>query len=405
MVVPHSLNFTFLPLDAVMKGLDDYDWRRLEDFLDLVASQHNQGIVRFYLDFPGRAPGVPEFLIKSGVEMKTTTARAYGWPSGSVVTYPDYENPQLRAALKNFITAFGARYDGDARLAFISAGLLGPWGEWGMWASPGTFASSTVQWEVLAAYTNAFRRTKLVVRTPGAENAALPVGYHEDAFALHTLGEAPLRFMRMLANGGPAATEKWRTQPVGGAINPDIASCLWREPSCERPGQEFDQCLSATHVSWLRCQALFADNLPPSGHAKAMRAAQNMGYELQVQEATIEAISNQLSVEIIVTNRGVAPFYYDWPLELSLIDGGEISRTGWAPSIGNSPRFSLPQRPRHGTRLKRFRRVSNGNYTVQMRVVNPLKNGRPFRFANQSQDQNRLGWLTLGSVRIDSGSR
>jgi hypothetical protein len=40
--------------------------------------------------------------------------------------------------------------------------------------------------------------------------------------------------------------------------------------------------------------------------------------------------------------------------------------------------------------------VPNGNYTLVMRVVDPLNNGRPLRFANRAQDATLAGWLTLG---------
>ena len=42
---------------------------------------------------------------------------------------PDYSEPMLLRALEQFVTALGARYDGDSRIAFITLGLLGFWGE------------------------------------------------------------------------------------------------------------------------------------------------------------------------------------------------------------------------------------------------------------------------------------
>ena len=43
-----------------------------------------------------------------------------------------------------------------------------------------------------------------------------------------------------------------------------------------------------------------------------------------------------------------------------------------------------------------------GQYKLVLRVINPLPNGRPFRFANAAQDADILGWLTLGQVSIVS---
>ena len=43
------------------------------------------------------------------------------------------------------------------------------------------------------------------------------------------------------------------------------------------------------------------------------------------------------------------------------------------------------------------RNLHRGNYTIVMRVPNPLRNGIPLRFANTSQNIG-TGWLTLGTV-------
>lgn len=41
----------------------------------------------------------------------------------------------------------------------------------------------------------------------------------------------------------------------------------------------------------------------------------------------------------------------------------------------------------------------HGAYRLFLRVRNPLPNGVPLRFANQTQDQHLSGWLTLGGFR------
>ena len=40
-----------------------------------------------------------------------------------------------------------------------------------------------------------------------------------------------------------------------------------------------------------------------------------------------------------------------------------------------------------------------GTYTLAVRVPNPLKGGKPVRFANATHDA-KLGWLLLGDIRI-----
>jgi hypothetical protein len=42
----------------------------------------------------------------------------------------NYRDLELLVAIEHFIVAFGSQYDGDPRIAFIQAGLIGCWGEW-----------------------------------------------------------------------------------------------------------------------------------------------------------------------------------------------------------------------------------------------------------------------------------
>ena len=65
---------------------------------------------------------------------------------------PDYEDTRLREAIGRFIAALGRRYDGDPRIGFITAGLLGAGGEWHTHPHTEGFASQAVQAEGMDAY-------------------------------------------------------------------------------------------------------------------------------------------------------------------------------------------------------------------------------------------------------------
>jgi hypothetical protein len=400
---PHSLEFKYLPLRELMTGSNEYDWRPLEAFLNGAATRGNQGIFRLWLEYPGQTSGVPRFLLESGVKLLTTNGPAYGYRKEDTIYYPDYEDQRLRAALTNFIAALGARLDGDARVGFISAGLLGPWGEWEMWAKSGTFAPPVVQMEVLTAFTRSFHKTKIVVRTPTADNAVLPIGYHDDAFALHTIGDLQWDFTGKLSSAGPAAMEKWRMQAVGGRINPDVDWELWREPPRVRPGQEIDRCVDATHASWLMSN-LFLGAPPSYGANEALRAravatAQKLGYELQITQAELNASTGGLSVTLSVTNRGVAPFYYDWPVKVGLMNAQGSLRNTWTPADWKLTAIQ----PGAAVTTWRFQSpplaLPPGEYEVLVGVPNPLPTGKPLGFANETRDHTRPGWLSLGLLR------
>jgi hypothetical protein len=73
---------------------------------------------------------VPDFL--NHVPKRANTEYGNGQNPQHVSFSPNYENPDLRRALKNFVAALGARYDGDARIGFIkSVQVIGnTCGEW-----------------------------------------------------------------------------------------------------------------------------------------------------------------------------------------------------------------------------------------------------------------------------------
>jgi len=331
------------------------------------------------------------------------------------VETPDYSDANLRGAMRQFIAALGRRYDGDPRIGFIAAGLLGTWGEWHDYPHNELFASKQVQAEIMDAYENAFKRTRVLLRYPAGEscppwahwapNAARPFGYHDDSFAWATLhtnrpGDDWF-FMALMKRAGSQALDKWKTEPIGGEIRPEAWGKVF-DAGHEKQIQDFGECVRATHASWLMDSGMFGWNLfSPANAERARRAAEEvprMGYVFHVPAVTISPISNgTLAVKIEVENRGVAPFYYDWPVEFGLLrgDGGVARVFGSADTItallpGDAPRIWEENLALHGVRA--------GAYKLALRVPNPLPNGLPVRFANKTQDQDAPGWLTLGPV-------
>lgn len=403
---PHSLEWDYTPLAAVMTGPNQFHWAPFEAKLAAAASRGHQFYARFYLEWPGRPTGVPAYLIEAGLRMRRwTDTNTQPWPP-AVDHTPDYEDPRLRAALTNFIHAFGQRYDGDPRLGFVGLGLLGTWGEWHNWPNDAWFAAKTVQREVLDAYEAAFRKTRLVARYPAgpddpryAANHHRALGYHDDSFAwatVHTGRPADAWFFetRLRAAG---ATDKWRTQPIGGEVRPEVWSCLFDEPSCAPKGQEFERCVEVTHVSWLCHEGLFRRPVQGAARERALRAAQRLGYELHVARVELTQTEDRLTVALTVTNTGNAPFYYDWPVELGVLDSAGRLVVAW-PTPWKLTGI-LPGEP---AAVWRFETAASalpaGATWLAVRVPNALPNGPPVRFANAAQDQHLPGWLTLAAV-------
>ena len=142
---PHSMDWFYIAVSDVQVAMNIFDWTALEERLNESAEMGHQVVLRFYYDYPGEKCGVPQFLIDKGLEMKP-----YDEPDalGGSGLCPDYSNSDFRQSMKNFIKAFGAKYDGDARIGFITEGLLGFWGEWHNWPYDEDTSDGKPDWSI-----------------------------------------------------------------------------------------------------------------------------------------------------------------------------------------------------------------------------------------------------------------
>ena len=399
---PHSLEFQYFPLKDLMTGSNAFDWQPIERLITNATSRGCQAVFRAYLEYPGKPCAVPQFLLDAGVKVtEWVTDNTYRGRSFT----PDYSDPRLRAALTNFIAALGARYDGDPRVGFITAGLLGSWGEWHTHPRRDLFASKTVQAEVMSAYEAAFKKTPVLLRYPAAEgdrdhaaNHTRRLGYHDDSFAWATLPNGKSGdswyFMALMQRAGPPALAKWRTQPIGGEVRPETWNKLWDQPSSTPPGQEFLKCVEATHATWLMDSSI-ARKLTPEQRERAIAGARRLGYEFHIAAAEVSAARGEVSIQATVVNKGVAPFYADWPVELGALDAaGHIVKT-WRPEWKLCA--LLPDEKRAWDFRADLATLSAGTYRLLVHVPNPMPNGRSLRFANREADQS--GWVTLGNFQ------
>jgi Domain of unknown function (DUF4832) len=403
---PHSLEFNYVPFAAVVKGYDKFDWQPLEKILNDISSRGHQAVFRIYLEYPDKKDLIPQFLIKDGLKVhKYLNTNTQPQPPAKVET-PDYQNKNLRRSITALIAALGQKYDGDPRVGFITAGLLGTWGEWHNYPRTELFASKTVQNEVMDAYEAAFKVTPVLLRYPigdqhneKASNALRKFGYHDDSFAWNTIDSGKKDddwfYMPSLKTAGATAEARWQTHPIGGEIRPEA----WGEVFDQRPKQaeiqDFRKCVEATHVSWLMDSGMFSENQNPDRIDRAKAEVQRMGYEFHVPAVNIDKITaGKLPVTVEIVNRGVAPFYYNWPVEFGIVANQKLTKT----FTGNGKLTGLL--PGAETRkwhdLLDVKSLPVGKYHLVMRVPNSLPTGKPIRFANKSQDADLPGWLTLG---------
>jgi regulation of enolase protein 1 (concanavalin A-like superfamily) len=388
---PHSLEWFYLPLSSTVVAHEKYDWASLDRCLDDVASRGCQSVFRFYLDYPDKPSGIPPFLLAQGLGLKK-----YDDYGGGLC--PDYRNPALIGELLSFIKAFGARYDGDLRIGFITLGLIGFWGEWHTYPHEEWMPDTATVNRILRAYASSFNRTKLLLRYPMGDSPSLELGYHDDSFAYQTLDTSDSNFLALL--GAAGLKDKWRKSPVGGEIRPEVQRDLFKfDPP--RGAEDLDSCIDSSHASWMLDQSLFA--FPPRDYSwiTAITAARRLGYELSVTEVSYTSILRKgagLGLKVGIKNGGVAPFYYDWKLLVGLLAAnGSIAKvweSDWKISRimpGEDATVFLASFADPG--------IPAGEYRLCLKAANPLKGGKSLYFANVEQAGD--GWLELAKVSVE----
>jgi len=405
---PHSLEFNYLPLSSLMTGMQEFHWEPLEELLNDVASRGHQTVFRIWMVYPGHDDGVPEFLVKDGLKVTTwLNTNTAPLPPEKVHT-PNYDDPRMRLALKNFIAALGKKYDGDPRVGFITAGLLGTWGEWHEYPRDDLFASRETQTEVMESFMAAFAKTPILLRYPSgvdhwcySPNHDLPFGYHDDSFAWATLDtgneDDDWFYMPALKTAGPQAVEKWKTQPIGGEIRPELWGNIFDDVVDHKQAQNFTECVQQTHASWLMDTGMSEKKQSAKRIANASKAVQRMGYEFHVTAADIHADATDVTANVRLKNTAAAPFYYDWKVVVGALgqDGKLLKEwtTDWTLTA------LLPDDPeREWSIAVPADQIPQAARWLGLRVVNPLPNGLPLRFANTPDRQQADGWFRIGNL-------
>jgi len=286
--------------------------------------------------------------------------------------------------------------------------LLGSWGEWHTWPREDLFAPVRTQQRVLAVYEQALKLTPVLLRYPAGENhsgfaanADLPFGYHDDSFAWGTLDTGKESdgwfYLATLKAAGKSALNKWRSQPIGGEVRPEV----WGQIHDARPehpqAQDFVTCVEQTHVTWLMESGLFEKKAEPGRYRRATAQVSRMGYDFHVPTVRITRDGGQIELRVRVINQGVAPFYRDWRAGVAALDVEGHVIQSW-PVDWKITGLLPGAAPREWQATLKLEVTPGVPLTLALRFINPLPNGKPLRFANAEQDRLAPGWLSLGPV-------
>ncbi|GIF69994.1 hypothetical protein Ais01nite_80290 [Asanoa ishikariensis] len=414
---PGGLVWSYFALNEVMKDPSScsvFDWSVFEKALDEAAVWGRQVAFRFYVEYPGGSGTHPGNGIPPCLNGKMALRTNGFWGTVS----PDYDDPDVIAALTSFINAFANRYDragpggtADPRIGFMTMGLVGLWGEWHTWpydrdladGYPNLMPTDTTIRTLMGAFDTAFNNIQLEVRYPlaGTENAN--IGFHDDSWPYKEWRGNALKgmtlpvsmngwddaFLQLQLNTG--TENRWVTQSIGGEARPEIQGSLY----ANWPGGsgQVDDVLAATeltHISWMINQTGAGGY--STGDAKVSAGVRKMGYNLHIPQANFNSgASGTFKVGVTMQNNGVAPFYYPWTTVIGLRNAsGAIVKT-WDTSwdlrqvqplrirafpdwnVGGDPTYLDFGRPVNFSANLSTAGVPAGSYSLVLKVRNPLE--------------------------------
>lgn len=415
-LIPFSLEWFYVPLKTLRDTGTSYDFSYIDTILTKISSRGHQAVFRVYIDYPGKGDEVPQFIKNQGIPLYTYTYQktVNGIEQTLTGCYPDFSDDRMISILTDFIKQFGAKYDGDNRVAFITCGLVGHWGEWHISknkdANGNQIGMPTAEQQALLfkTYAESFTHTKVMARYPNSPG--LPdfsaIGFHDDSLTEDTINSLKTSdFCTRMATAG--LTDRWKTGVIGGEFRPENQEPFIDGTKYKDYYQDYDDCMNAVHLTWLLFSKAFDKSLTSAQKTMLWNASNAMGYDLTVTSASALCTASPnaagtLTASVTIENKGIAPFYYDWPVKLALLSGNTIIKewtTDWkltSVESGGSATFT-------GTYTLDGTAYS-GTYTLAVQVQNPLETGIELHFSNTGYTTAGTGaqneWLPVKKIQL-----
>ncbi len=235
------------------------------------------------------------------------------WPAD--MNPGEYGSRKFLHRLGKFIAKLGQAWNRDPRVAYVETGIVGPCGE--QWGPTPHFELRRVLGD---AYRAAFPDKLCLIRYPW-QWLDYSFGVFWDSWGTH---KDTARMLEVLES--PALADSWKTRVRGGEI-----SYGFGEPPGDNPN---DTMAKSHHVDWIECLirrahwnhlgwVSYYDWKNPVAAAHGQRLQRAFGHRFVIEEVSYPARVKPgaaLEIKFTVRNTGSSPLYYDWPVELSLLD-------------------------------------------------------------------------------------
>lgn len=243
-----------------------------------------------------------------------------------------YFDPTFQNRVKALVAKAGEAWDNDPRVAYVEMGIIGEFGEhhdpdittyWAPHDEPQHVANRTwipgIEKTLGDAFKGAFKNKKVMVRY-AYEFKDYEFGIYWDSWSQPQEKVRGYDEMKKLG-------DRWKKQPIGGEITwnwGDLSKFkTFEEVVADKETRDYTieqiRNLHCNHLGGITWANFNDPNFVPN--AESLQKA--MGYRYLVSDfsyPTKIVANTPFNVSFKVTNTGSSPFYYNWPVEISLLD-------------------------------------------------------------------------------------
>jgi len=401
---PHSLVYADLTWREFepQEGLFDFNSFEEDKQLNRWKEEGKRVVFRFVLDRPSDEEhlDIPDWLY----EKIDRDGDLYDIEYGKGFS-PNYANPILIDYHEKVIQDLGNKYGRDDSIAYIELGSLGHWGEWHVKYDEGIrrLPPETTRDEYVSHYLKAFPNTHLLMRRPFNIAIRSHLGLYNDMIGHISSTEEWLDWIK---NGGDyqqaqeenalsAMPEGWQVAPIGGEQTTSIGN----EDLYGKYLEQTIDLLKASHTTFIGPGSPYNIGEGTNLQVGIDQVLATIGYRLYIKQISIpEWIywRNEIPIEIIFSNDGIAPIYYNWQCNIYIEnDQGNILTED---KLDIDLRAILPKQDIRVKYQLPYEITNDKPFSVGIAIIDPITNQAAVKFAMDNSREDLI--QNLGQFRV-----
>lgn len=321
-----SVGFQYIEWGRFEPNDDEFDWDYVENHvLNRAGTSGRHFILQFCVDWDNwdaRQPsGDSHYKGPSWLMERVGENRGPAFPdqpNSRISRATRYNHPQFIAEASEAIKALLDHYRDDPRTFVIQVGVLGYWGEWHTFPRTDWGPNDQTKKAILDSYMDNLGVDGLTqVRYPDE-----PVNHPRQRMG-YTNGSVTPTPHGYDFGKAIAAGELWRNGPVGGEWPPSVEHKYWKNFFETSEGKRFLTQGGYSTVMVPEAKEIAAELPGWKKDERFMEMHRSLGYKFcvdTVRHLHSSDASHGTHFEIELSNRGIAPFYKDWQVQMALID-------------------------------------------------------------------------------------